>query len=145
MLCAVKVLNSQVVVAKSEALLVGDLPDTVVCPLPTLQLPLLSLLQSINLQVIGGSESELLPYVIVPGKGGSKRQNLFNFSASSHSLNPPQNKVRHVTEWAKHSLVQLRAVEGVVEGWRASRFSENIPLIVKFLFAVIRSQWETWR
>ena len=76
MLRAVKVLHSQVIVAKGEALLVGDLPDTGVGPLPTLQLPLLRLLQSINLKVIWGSKSELLPYVVVPGKGGSKRQNL---------------------------------------------------------------------
>ena len=76
MLCAVKVLNSQVVEAKGEALLVGDLPDAGVGPLTTLQLPLLRLLQSIDLKVIGGSESELLPYVVVPEKGGSKRQNL---------------------------------------------------------------------
>ena len=72
MLCAVKVLNSQVVEAKGEALLVGDLPDAGVGPLTTLQLPLLRLLQSINLKVIGGSEPELLPYVVVPGEGGSK-------------------------------------------------------------------------
>ena len=72
MLCAVKVLNSQVVEAKGEALLVGDLPDAGVGPLTTLQLPLLRLLQSINLKVIGGSEPELLPYVVVPGEGGAK-------------------------------------------------------------------------
>ena len=35
-LCAVQVLNSQVVEAKGEALLVGDLPDAGVCPLPSL-------------------------------------------------------------------------------------------------------------
>ena len=73
MLCAVKVLDGQVVIAEGEALLAGDLPDAGVGPLPALQLPLLRLLQSINLKVIWGSESELLPYVVVPGKGGSKR------------------------------------------------------------------------
>ena len=65
---AVKVLNSQVVVAKGEALLVGDLPDAGVGPLTTLQLPLLSLLQSIDLQVIRGTKSKLLSYIVVPGK-----------------------------------------------------------------------------
>ena len=65
---AVKVLNSQVVVAKGEALLVGDLPDAGVRPLTALQLPLLSLLQSIDLQVIWGAKSKLLSYIVVPGE-----------------------------------------------------------------------------
>ena len=64
---AVKVLNSQVVVAKGEALLVGDLPDAGICPLTALQLPLLSLLQSVDLQVIWGAKSKLLSYVVIPG------------------------------------------------------------------------------
>ena len=39
-----------------------------------------------------------------------------------------------MTERPKHSLMQLCAVERVVEGWRASGFPENIS--VKFLFDV---------
>ena len=66
-LCAVKVLNGQVIVAEGEALLVGDLPHAGVGPLPALQLPLLSLLQAIDLQVIRGSKSKLLSYIVVPG------------------------------------------------------------------------------
>ena len=77
MLCAVKVLDGQVVVAEGKALLAGDLPDAGVGPLPTLQLPLLSLLQSINLQVIGGSKSKLLSNIVVP------RKKWFNKNASS--------------------------------------------------------------
>ena len=65
---AVKVLNSQVVVAEGEALLVGDLPHAGVGALPALQLPLLSLLQAVDLQVIRGSKSKLLSYIVVPGK-----------------------------------------------------------------------------
>ena len=87
MLCAVKVLNSQVVVAKSEALLVGDLPDTVVCPLPTLQLPLLRLLQSINLQVIGGSKSKLLSNIVVPRKKSGSKSYTFTLISNNFSFN----------------------------------------------------------
>ena len=92
---AVKVLNSQVVVAKGEALLVGDLPDAGVRPLTTLQLPLLSLLQSIDLQVIWGAKSKLLSYVVIPGgkKSDGKMENLLivicNFILIMLTLNPP--------------------------------------------------------
>ena len=70
MLCAVKVLDGQVVIAEGEALLAGDLPDAGVGPLPALQLPLLCFLQSIDLQVIRGSKSKLLSYIVVPGRKG---------------------------------------------------------------------------
>ena len=80
MLCAVKVLNSEVVVAKGEALLVGDLSDAgVACTLTTLQLPLLSLLQSIDLQVIRGAKSKLLSYVVVPGMKVVKSVQTYSF------------------------------------------------------------------
>ena len=70
MLCAVKVFDGQVVIAEGEALLAGDLPDAGVGPLPALQLPLLCFLQSIDLQVIRGSKSKLLSYIVVPGRKG---------------------------------------------------------------------------
>ena len=92
---AVKVLNSQVVVAKGEALLVGDLPDAGIRPLTALQLPLLSLLQSVDLQVIWGAKSKLLSYVVIPGgkKVMGKWKNLLivicNFILMMLTLNPP--------------------------------------------------------